>query len=597
MNKLAILGSGIVGHLSALYVKKLIPDIEVVLIGDPDRPRPLVGESTVEVTGQFLQALGLGALLEERHYHKYGLTYYFKQSKDPRDRSYVVHEAPGVIRLPSYNLNRFIFDRDLRSIVTNCDIETIVGRVKRVELGTGCAVSKPGRHEISVVLDDGEIFVHADWVVDATGRNRLLCRQLDLHKEPNFQRSTFWFRLSNFDRNLLKAINDTRVRHHCYDPYYVTHHFYGAGYWVWMIPMRSDTGKDLLSVGITYRPEILGRKNVGMDSFLEILDQDHPVISDVVRSGSIVDENRMLDYMYEAKQYYSSDGWFLVGDSAFTFDPANSAGLAYVAHQIPQIGAMILKDRSGTLDRAYVDALEAHLRAQLALQDTWAKWYEIMHDPVRMAWTLIASNMAYFHVVVPNYVEGAFLDGTTAKHFASLLRRYKPDQQPPAHPFPDLLDILSEQANGKAMVDSRVLPSLYENTINFEVWRAGQMARGRFVGRYFRKLARLRFKAMSFVRWQLTSRHARVFLNSIVLGSIDYLQGVTIGLFPHIYQRHSVRSGPLASPHASPGDHLLLPSHDAPNLPESRVSPPFDRLRTTSNSIAAMPTLPEKMAS
>ncbi|MFP3449686.1 NAD(P)/FAD-dependent oxidoreductase, partial [Pseudomonas sp. SIMBA_067] len=72
---------------------------------------------------------------------------------------------------------------------------------------------------------------------------------------------------------------------------------------------------------------------------------------------------------------------------------------------------MIEKDIQGTLTPAYVNCLESHIQAQLALQDTWSKWYEVMDDPFLMGWTLLFANMAYFHVVLPMYVSGDFLDG------------------------------------------------------------------------------------------------------------------------------------------------------------------------------------------
>lgn len=59
------------GNLAAMYFRKRLPGVEVVVIGRPDRERPLVGESTVELTTHFLKGLGLSQLLEERHYHKY----------------------------------------------------------------------------------------------------------------------------------------------------------------------------------------------------------------------------------------------------------------------------------------------------------------------------------------------------------------------------------------------------------------------------------------------------------------------------------------------------------------------------------------------
>lgn len=70
MKKLVIIGTGIAGNLAAMYFRKRLPDIDVTLVGRTDQKRPMVGESTVKITTPFFKALGLGTLLEERHYHK-----------------------------------------------------------------------------------------------------------------------------------------------------------------------------------------------------------------------------------------------------------------------------------------------------------------------------------------------------------------------------------------------------------------------------------------------------------------------------------------------------------------------------------------------
>lgn len=540
-HRLIIMGAGIVGQLMAMYVRKRLPEIEVTIVGHPDKKRPIVGESTVEVTAHFLEGLGLGALLEEKHYHKYGLTYYFKLSPDPACRRYVIHEAPGVLRMPAYNLNRTTFDTDIRAINRSLGVGAVEAMVTDADLGMEGRV-----HRLRLRHPDGrEEEMEADWVVDATGRSRFLARKLELAKQPPYQRSCFWFRLRGFDRTRLQDIQATRVEHHCYDPYYVTHHFYARGYWVWLIPMRAPDGNDLISIGITHRPEILGSTVTTLDQFLEVIRKDHPVIAELVETGSIVDENALRDYMYEATQYYSKDGWFLIGDAAFTFDPANSAGLAYIAHQVPQIAAMIRKDMDGRLTDRYIDCLERHLNAQLTLQDTWSKWYDVMHEPLKMAWTLLVANMAYFHVVLPNYVNGAFLDGHQALQFAELLPRVPPDRQPPSYPFPCLLDAITEQY---ARVPETCLPNLYHRTVNWGIYRADEQARPRFAARYFWMLAVLRLRLLGMVHWRPTVRHARLLGRHLRGALSDASKALVLRVRPRSFYRHGDSPPDLVSP-------------------------------------------------
>jgi len=116
MTDLAILGNGVAANLAAAYMRKSMPELTVAVIGSVDKRRPIVGEALVEVSTNFIREIGLGPLLVERHHPKYGLTYYYKPNLDnPSDRTYVFDESPHVPPFPSFLINRFTFDRDLRS--------------------------------------------------------------------------------------------------------------------------------------------------------------------------------------------------------------------------------------------------------------------------------------------------------------------------------------------------------------------------------------------------------------------------------------------------------------------------------------------------
>jgi flavin-dependent dehydrogenase len=536
MTSIAIIGRGLAGKLAALYMVRHMPDACITII-DPDVDGlPIVGESTVEVTAQFMKSLGLGEHLEEDHLHKYGLTYYFRlpDGGNKEVPEYIQHEAPGVIRLPSYNLNRHTFDAELEARIDPL-VESVTGRVNRVDFSNKLG----GPHRLHVHTSDGlASSIEADHVIDCSGRMRLLTKQLELHQESPYQRCSYWFRLQGFDRSILNGLRLAKLRHHCFESYYVTHHFYGKGYWIWIIPMRSESGEDLVSFGITYRPEVLGEKRMDFERLCALLEHDHPRLKDLILTGRKIDESRYFNYMYEASTYYDRAGrWFLLGDSGFTFDPANSAGIAYLAHQIPQITSMIRKADMGKLTPCYVEALESHLKAQLALQDQWSNWYEVMNDPVKMAWTLIVANMGYFHLVVPNYMSGAFLNAGVARQVAKLLTRYKRGMQPPVYPFPKLLDVLAMTGDAKEII--RRAPALYETTIPFGYYRPDDIPRGALIARYFLKRATLRMKALSLLAPLGKPKYWPLVLGQMALAGVDILRFGMIRTLPWLYERET----------------------------------------------------------
>src|SRR5271168_3801755 len=174
-----VMGGGGTGQLAAGYLHKRFPKLKVAVVEGPHKNRPIVGESLVEVTVDFLFELGLGHYLVEKHYPKYGLTYYFKPDIDhPADRTYIVDEAPTVPPLLSFQVNRFTFDREVRERNRENGIQMVDGTVVGVKVRNG-----EGSHTVTVQDPAQQEYpVRARWLIDATGRNRVLAKLLQLHE-------------------------------------------------------------------------------------------------------------------------------------------------------------------------------------------------------------------------------------------------------------------------------------------------------------------------------------------------------------------------------------------------------------------------------
>src|SRR4029077_7438767 len=141
-----VMGGGATGQLAAAYLRKRFPDLKVAIVEGPHTNRPIVGESLVEVRFDFLFELGLGAYLVEKHYPKYGLTYYFKPNIDnPADRTYIVDEIPTAPQILSFQINRFTFDRDVRDRNLENGAQLIDGSVTGVDINSG-----GGLHAVTV---------------------------------------------------------------------------------------------------------------------------------------------------------------------------------------------------------------------------------------------------------------------------------------------------------------------------------------------------------------------------------------------------------------------------------------------------------------
>lgn len=417
-----VMGGGATGHLAAAYLRKRFPNLKVTVVEGPHKNRPIVGESLVEVSVDFMFELGLGAYLVEKHYPKYGLTYYFKPDIDnPTDRTYVVDEIPTAPQILSFQINRFTFDREVRDRNLKNGVEIIDGTVTGVEINGG-----NGLHAVHVQdAAGGKQTLSARWLVDATGRNRVLAKQLQLQEKVNEQKNVFWFRLMNFNPELLSHIHALKKPNRSYVPYYATHHFFGKGNWIWCIPMRSPENESLISIGITYRKDVYPYGELRtMEQFLESVGREHPVLVELVQSGTIVDTNFYSSYMWECRQRYSADRWYIIGDAGDTVDPLYSVGLALSSLQIRQIAAIIQRELNGCDTRVFTKDLDTVLAAfQRSVTRDTTRLYECMGDAYQCHLRVHLAVTKLFHLGLPLVVNEYLWDPLGVKlinWFASL---------------------------------------------------------------------------------------------------------------------------------------------------------------------------------
>lgn len=410
-----VLGSSISAAMVAAGLQHALPDLRITVVGPKvgEEKRPIVGESLVEPAILFFTELGLLPHLEARHELKNGLTFYHKLApRDPSDRRYSVHAPMEQLHYRSRQLHRPAFDIELASLAARKGVRFIEGRVSEVTVGQGGA-----RHR---ARGDG-FDIEARWIVDATGRNRVLGRQVtSYHRPTEGQRSAFWFRLADF-APLLPTLELSWRRPPDYDLWQSTHHFMGHGNWIWGIPLRGPAGEPLLSMGITWCPDVLPVELRSLEDFLAHVSGEHPAIAELVRSGRVLDTNVYRNYLYRAEQVYSADGWFLVGDAARTVDPLYSTGLSMTVVQTEQITEIIRRQRAGSIDATGIHALQelwktvANLR-QADITDQYATMGDPFQACMRRYWNLCG----WFNGLLPLWWNGYLADPEAAP----LLQRF-----------------------------------------------------------------------------------------------------------------------------------------------------------------------------
>lgn len=398
-----VMGGGATGNLAAAYLHLRFPDLKVAVVEGPHKNRPIVGESLVEVSVDFLLELGLGCYLVEKHYPKYGLTYYFKTDiNNPADRTYVVDEIPTAPPILSFQINRFTLDAEVRRRNAENGVELIDATVSAVDLTSKSNGGNP--HTVTLQYANGEKqAVTARWLIDATGRNRVLQKHLQLQEKVQEQKDVFWFRLANFNPEILSQIHALKKVHRNYIPYFATHHFFGKGNWIWYIPMRSPDNAPLVSIGITYRKDVYPHGEIHtMDQFLDCVAREHPMLVELIRTGTVVDTNFYGSYMWECRQRYSPDRWYIIGDASDTVDPLYSVGLALSTIQIRQVAAIIQMELNGRDASDFTKDLDTAIAAfQRSVTRDTTRLYTCMDDPYQCHLRIHLVVGKLFHLGLP----------------------------------------------------------------------------------------------------------------------------------------------------------------------------------------------------
>jgi 2-polyprenyl-6-methoxyphenol hydroxylase-like FAD-dependent oxidoreductase len=527
---IVIMGGGATGQLAAAYFRMRFPNLEIAVVEGSHKRRPIVGESFVEPTVDFLLELGLGAYLIEKQYPKYGLTYYFKVDIDnPDDRTYIVDETPTVPPLLSFQVNRLTFDREVRDRNLRNGVRLIDGTVTEINI--------QGSMELHTLIvqdpDHRKCTLRARWLIDASGRNRLLARLLQLEEKVREQKSVFWFRLTNFNPDILGRINALKKPNRAFAPYFATHHFFGKGNWIWCIPMRSSDNLPLMSIGITYRRDIYPYGEIRtIGHFQACVGREHEVITELLGSGTVVDTNVYHSYMWECRQRYSPDGWYIIGDAGETVDPLYSVGMALSSVQIRQIAALIQRKLDGRGISDFTKDLDSVIATfQRGLTRDTTRLYECMGDPYQCHLRVHVVVTELFHLALPLLMNGYLWDPLMVKVINRFfgLEKLEGDSKK----FQNLIREVSARLKNRA-VDNfiKVQSGVSMNSGFYEYHREEDIPAS--LSRMLFRLARLRLALLGKLGWRglLRFSQQRALLR-------DLLRGLLLLLFHGMKLRES----------------------------------------------------------
>ena len=344
----SIVGGGVAALTLALEIRRARPTTRILITEPNAHPVPevthTVGESTVEVSAHYLRdRLGLADHLQSSQLRKMGLRMFFSGNGNTDIAQRMELGSSSFVPQVTYQIDRGRLENELTRRCISAGVEFAPGRVRSVELG-----EQNGPHTVSIQRGDTVTRMTARWVVDASGRNRMLPRQLDLKQANEHYCNAAWFRVAT-EIDVGRWSDDPIWQGRLIegDRAMSTNHLMGEGYWVWLIRLASGA----TSVGIVADPVF--HPFDGFNTLAKAkawLREHEPQCAAVVaeHAHEVMDFRVMKKYSHGATKVFDGrDRWCLTGDAGVFLDPLYSSGLDLVAIGNGLITDMVARDLDG----------------------------------------------------------------------------------------------------------------------------------------------------------------------------------------------------------------------------------------------------------
>ncbi|MCV7322734.1 halogenase [Mycolicibacterium confluentis] len=404
-----IVGGGTAALTLALEIRGQRPQTRILLIDPASRPVPeithTVGESTVEVSAHYLrERIGLADHLTTSHIRKMGLRMFFSHKGNSDIAERMELGSSSFVPQVTYQIDRGRLENELYQRCVAAGVVIARGRVRSVELG-------PDSDTVAYQTDADVQETTARWVVDASGRNRVLPRQLDLKRPNEHHCNAVWLRVKT-EIDVGGWTDDPTWQQRLVegDRALSTNHLMGEGYWVWLIRLASGA----TSVGIVADPAFHAFEEFNtLDKAKSWLRQHEPQCAAVLaeHDHQIRDFRVMKRYSHGAtKVFDGQQRWCLTGDAGVFLDPLYSSGLDLVAIGNGLITDMITRELDGE-DVVARSAISDSLYRSLT--DMWLAVYQgqysLMGTPAVMSAKIIWDVAFYWGFIGLLYVNGRFV--------------------------------------------------------------------------------------------------------------------------------------------------------------------------------------------
>lgn len=356
MNDVIIIGGGPAGSAMGSFLSKA--GISNMVLEADHHPRSHVGESMVMSSVRVFDELGfLGTLESEGFVHKFGASWH---EIGGRETAIAFSEFPqsGISQPYTYHVDRGKFDLLLLKHARSLGSQIYQGVAVKEVLFDGDRV-----RGVRINLADQEVDLPCRMVVDASGRETLLGRQLGLKKnDPVFDQFAVHAWFENVQRGRASTAD------------YIHIYFLPVERgWAWQIPITER----VTSIGIVAEKRIFRAfKGRPAEYF------DHYVQSNKGLAEAMAEAIRLNDYRSEGDYSYSmgrfvGNGWVLIGDAARFVDPIFSSGVSIALYSAKYASESIVRAfDTGDFGLETFRPYEEKVRAGV---DTWYEFIRLYY--------------------------------------------------------------------------------------------------------------------------------------------------------------------------------------------------------------------------
>jgi flavin-dependent dehydrogenase len=419
-----IIGAGLAG-LSLARQLLLASDKRILMIDKRAEfpvKRQKIGEALAQVGGYyFSKVLDLEEHLVGEHLMKYNLRFYWKNGGRANDsfEDYSQAYIRSFSSIASYQLDRNKFEAELLRLNQLAENFTFCAPISDLQV----TLSDDSLHDLTFRYRDDEITVQADWIVDTSGRGKVLTRRLDLARpSPIRHGSSFiWVdglldieKLTDRSRRERRLHQDRSAIGHL-PLWLATNHFMGEGFWFWVIPLKGKT-----SLGLVYDRTVFNRECIATpEKLIAWICREFPLLARDLPKRTILDYGSFKDFAYDCAQTIHSSKWALSGESSRFTDPLYSPASDFIAvHNTLITDAILTIDQDVLKRKCHLYELTMHSLYK-SLIPTYAISYNVLGDQetfvLKYTWEL----SVYFSFFVFPFIN----DFTTNKQFILLYLR------------------------------------------------------------------------------------------------------------------------------------------------------------------------------